>query len=304
LSASPSNVTTTGPKEWAIDFLLLSAIWGASFLFMRITATEFGALPAATLRVGIAALFLLPLAFWRGLAPAMAQDWKPLFIVGALNSGIPFACFCFALLAISTGLSSILNATVPLFGAIIAWMWLGDRLNATRIAGLAVGFVGVTMLAWDKASLKAGASGIAPGFAIAACLLASICYGIGASFTKRHLGSTPSLAIATGSQVGATVLLAPAAIWLWPAHTPGLRAWAAAVAMGVLCTGVAYILYFRLLARAGPARALAVTFVVPVFAIAYGALFLQEAVTAWMVLCGLVIVAGTALSTGLLSLRR
>lgn len=297
-------MSTSNPKDWAVDFLLLSAIWGASFLFMRITASEFGALPAAALRVGIAALFLLPLACWRGLAPAMGKDWKPLFIVGALNSGIPFACFCFALLAISTGLSSILNATVPLFGAIIAWIWLGDRLNATRIGGLVLGFAGVAMLAWDKASLKPGASGIAPGLAIAACLLASICYGLGASFTKRHLSATPSLAIATGSQIGATVLLAPAALWLWPAHMPGPRAWIGAVAMGVLCTGVAYILYFRLLARAGPARALAVTFVVPVFAVAYGAVFLQEAVTAWMVLCGLVIVAGTALSTGLISPRR
>ncbi len=295
---------SSSTREWAIDFLLLSAIWGASFLFMRITATEFGALPAATLRVGIAALFLLPIALWRGLAPAMGQDWKPLFVVGALNSGIPFACFCFALLAITTGLSAILNATVPLFGAIIAWMWLGDRLNMTRVVGLVLGFAGVAMLAWDKASLKPGEAGIAPSLAIAACLLASICYGIGASFTKRHLSKTPSLAIATGSQVGATLLLAPAAIWLWPAHMPGLRAWGAAVAMGVLCTGIAYILYFRLIARAGPARALAVTFVVPVFAVAYGALFLQEAVTAWMVLCGLVIVAGTALSTGLSGVKR
>ncbi len=288
----------------AIDFILLSAIWGASFLFMRIATVEFGALPTAALRVAIATAFLLPILFWRGLWPQLRQRWKAVLVVGVLNSGIPFACFSFALLSITTGLSAILNATVPLFGAVIAWVWLKDRLNATRVLGLVVGFAGVVMLAWDKASFKPDASGVAPGWAVLACLLATLCYGIAASFTKRYLSGLPSLVTAAGSQIGATLGLALPALWFWPATMPGTRAWLALLAVGVLCTGIAYILYFRLIARAGPARALAVTFVVPVFALLYGVLFLGEEVTAWMVVCGVVIVCGTALSTGLVKFSR
>jgi drug/metabolite transporter (DMT)-like permease len=288
----------------AVDFILLAAIWGASFLFMRIATVEFGALPTAALRVGIATLFLLPILFWRGLWPPLRERWKAVLAVGVLNSGIPFACFSFALLSITTGLSAILNATVPLFGAVIAWLWLKDRLNATRAMGLAIGFSGVVMLAWDKASFKPDATGIAPGWAVLACLLATLCYGIAASFTKRYLTGLPSLVTATGSQIGATLGLALPALWFWPASMPSLRAWLALLAVGVLCTGIAYILYFRLIARAGPARALAVTFLVPVFALFYGVLFLGEEVTAWMMICGAVIVCGTALSTGLVRLPK
>jgi drug/metabolite transporter (DMT)-like permease len=291
-------------RTWITDFVLLAAIWGASFLFMRLGALEFGALPTAALRVGIGALFLLPLLLLRGLGPQLARHWKPVLLVGVLNSGIPFACYAYALLSITTGLSAILNATVPLFGAIVAWLWLKDRPNGSRVLGLVVGFAGVALLAWDKASFKPDASGAAPGWAVLACLLATLCYGISASFAKRYLGGLPPLVTATGSQVGATLGLALPALWLWPARMPSMQAWLALLAVGVLCTGVAYILYFRLIEQAGPARALAVTFVVPVFAVIYGVLLLGEAVTPWMVLCGAVIVAGTALSTGLLSLQR
>ncbi len=135
-----------------------------------------------------------------------------------------------------------------------------------------------------------------------ACLGACLCYGLSASLAKRHLAGIPPLVTATGSQLGATVGLALPAAWLWPAVVPGQTAWLAVVALGVLCTGVAYVLYFRIIERAGPARALAVPFLVPVFAVFYGVAFLGEHVTGWMVVCGIVIVAGTALSTGLVRL--
>lgn len=303
-TAAASGGAGATSRPWLIDFLLLSAIWGASFMFMRVATVEFGALPTAALRVAIAALFLLPLLLWRGLGPELRRHWKPVLVVGVLNSGIPFACYSFALLTITTGLSAILNATVPLFGAIVAWLWLKDRPHGSRIVGLAAGFAGVALLAWDKASFKPDASGLAPGWAVLACLLATLCYGISASYAKRYLAGLPPLVTATGSQIGATLGLALPALWLWPAQSPSLAAWGALVAVGVLCTGVAYILYFRLIEHAGPAHALAVTFVVPVFAVVYGALLLGEAVTGWMALCGLVIAAGTALSTGLVRLWR
>lgn len=290
-------------KPWLTEFLLLAAIWGSSFLFMRLGTVEFGALPTAGVRVAIASLFLLPLLLWRGLGPQLARHWKKIFFIGLLNSGIPFALFSFALLSISTGLTSILNATVPLFGALVAWVWLKDRPHGLRILGLVIGFVGVALLAWGKASFKPNAAGLATGWAVLACLLACLCYGISASYTKRHLGGLPSLVTATGSQLGATLGLALPTLWLWPQRMPGTTAWLALLAVGVLCTGVAYILYFRLIENVGPARSLTVTFVVPVFAVLYGVVFLGETVSMWMLLCAAIIVCGTALSLGVFRAR-
>lgn len=280
--------------------MLLAAIWGSSFLFMRLGTVEFGALPTAGIRVAIASLFLLPLMLWRGLGPQLRRHWKKVFLVGLLNSGIPFACFAYALLSITTGLSSILNATVPLFGALVAWIWLHDRPHGWRTLGLAIGFVGVAMLAWDKASFKPDASGLSSGWAVLACLVACLCYGISASYTKKYLGGLPTLVTAAGSQLGATLGLALPTLWAWPEQPPSVSAWLALLWVGVVCTGVAYVLYFRLIERVGPARSLTVTFVVPVFAVFYGVLFLKETVNAWMLLCAVIIVCGTALAAGLI----
>ena len=299
------------PRPWGADFVLLAAIWGASFLFMHLGAVEFGVLPTAAVRVAIAALFLLPLVWLRGLLPELKKHWRRTFLIGILNSGIPFVCLSFALLHISTGLSSILNATVPMFGALVAWAWLKDKPTASRMLGLVIGFAGVAMLAWRTAgptdpgmALKLDVSGMAPGWAVLACLLACLCYGISASYTKRYLSGLPPLVTAAGSQIGATLGLALPALWLWPARMPSPTAWLALLAVGVLCTGLAYILFFRLIEHAGPQRALSVTFLVPVFAVLYGVLFLGEVVTPWMLLCAAVIVCGTSLSTGLLKLGR
>ena len=306
--AAPSASRRGGPKGWLADFIFLAAVWGSSFLFMRVGAVEFGPLPTAAVRVTIAALFLLPLVWLRGLLPELRKHWKKVFLVGMLNSGIPFACFAFALLSITTGLSSILNATVPMFGALVAWLWLKDKLNRSRILGLAIGFAGVAMLAWGATgpgvAFKATADSASAGWAVLACLLACICYGISASYTKRYLGDLPPLVTAAGSQVGASLGLALPALWFWPARMPGVQAWLALLVVGVLCTGVAYIVFFRLIQNAGPPRALSVTFVVPVFAVLYGVLLLGETVTPWMLLCAVVIVCGTSLSTGLLRLGR
>ena len=313
MTAPSSGVTSsdqgqTSPESWLTDFVLLAAIWGSSFLFMRISAVEFGALPTAAVRVTIAALFLLPLVWLRGLLPELREHWRKVFFVGVLNSGIPFACFAFALLSITTGLSSILNATVPMFGALVAWLWLKDKPDGSRVLGLVIGFAGVAMLAWRAtgpgAGFKATADGATPGLAVLACLLACFCYGISASYTKRYLTGMPPLVTAAGSQIGASLGLALPAIWFWPTQMPGTHAWLALLAVGVLCTGVAYIIFFRLIENAGPPRALTVTFLVPVFAVLYGVLLLGEHVTTWMLLYAAVIVCGTALSTGLLRLWR
>src|SRR6188768_4162688 len=225
-----------------IDFVALAAIWGASFLFMRLAVGEFGPVAAAAVRVGVATVFLLPLMLAKGHGATFRRHWWKVGLVGVLNSGLPFLLFAFALLSITTGLSAILNATVPLFGALVAWLWLKDRPSGTRVLGLVIGFAGVAALAWDKASFRPDpATGIAPAWAVLACLLATICYAIAASATKRFLSGLPPLVTATGSQLGATLALALPALWLRPEKMPGVQAWMALVVVGVLCTGIAYI---------------------------------------------------------------
>ena len=286
----------------AFEFVLLAAIWGGSFLLMKLGAAEFGPFATAFVRVVLASLFLLPLLVWRGQLAALRKHLKPILLVGALNSGIPFVLFGFSVLHISTGLNSILNATTPLWGAVVAWVWLRDKPTPLRILGLVIGFAGVAALAWDKATFKAGAA--SPGMAVLACLAATLCYGIAASFTKKYLTGVPPLASATGSQMGATLLLVLPAATQMPAQAPSATAWLAIVLLAFFCTAVAYVLYFRLIARAGPARAVAVTFLIPVFGVAYGGLFLNEVITTTMVIFGAVIVLGTALSTGVLKLGK
>jgi len=288
---------------WIGEFVVLAALWGASFLFMRLGASEFGPLPTAGLRVALATVFLWPIMLRQGHLGAFRQHWRPIMLAGVINSAIPFALFAWAVMHIATGLTSILNATVPLFGALIAWMWLGDRITRLRWAGLALGFAGVALLAW-RAPAGTGFKTDSAMWAIGACLLASSFYGLSASFTRRYLTGVPPLANAAGSQLGAALGLALPTVWLWPAQMPGLRAWAAIAAIAVLCTGIAYILYFRLIQHAGPSRELAVTFITPVFAVLYGVLFLGERVTLWMLACAVVIVCGTLLSTGLISTLR
>lgn len=286
----------------AAEFILLAALWGASFLFMRLGTLEFGPLPTAGLRVAIASLALLPVMLSRGLWPQLRQHWKPVMICGLINSAIPFALFSFALLSISTGLSSILNATVPLFGALVAWLWLGDKPGTSRTVGLVIGFIGVALLASGKASFKPDASGAVTAWGILACLLATISYAVAASFTRRYLSGLNSLMVATGSQIGAALGLALPTLLMWPVQAPSLKAWGALLALGTLCTAVAYVLFFRLIERLGPARAITVTFTIPVFAVFYGVTLLGETVTTWMLFCGVIVLCGTALATGLVKL--
>lgn len=280
----------------AAEFVLLAALWGASFMFMRLGASEFGAWAVAGTRVGLAGLVLLPLLWRSGHIGILRERTGALFVAGMLGSALPFALYSYAVMSISTGLSAILNATTPLFGALVAWLWLQDRPDKNRLLGLALGFVGVALLSWEKASFKDGGT----GWAVLACLAATLCYGVAANHAKRSLAGVPPLANATGSQIGAAVGLSIPTLIYWPEQTPSAQAWASVVVLAVLCSALAYILYFRLIAHAGPAKAVTVTFMIPLFAVFYGTLFLGESLTVWMVLCGGLILLGIALATGLL----
>jgi drug/metabolite transporter (DMT)-like permease len=293
----------------AIQLLVLAALWGASFLFIRVGVAEFGVAPLMALRVGIGALCLLiVLAARRPLresaATFRARAW-PLLVVGILNSAAPFCLFAYAELTLPAGVTSVINASTPLWGALVAFLWLKDRLSALRTVGLAVGFAGVLLLVWNQVDSPAGASHTAPlatALAAGAALGATLLYGIAANYTKRYLSGVDALSVAAGTMTGATLVLVPFAVVAWPAAPVSLHAWAAVVGLGVACTGVAYLLYFHLLAVAGPARAITVTFVIPIFGILWGALFLGETVSPGMLAGCVVIVVGTALATG--ALRR
>ena len=277
------------------DLLLLAALWGGSFLFMRYAAPAFGAVPLMWLRVAIASVCLLPLLVARGQVGELAPRAGVMAVMGLTNSALPFVLIAWATLSITAGLAAILNATTPIFTAIVAALWLRERLTAVRLVGLLLGLAGVVVLAADKADFKPGGS----GWALLASLGAALSYGFAANYARRFVTGVPALVNATGSQVAATLVLTPFAVWLWPARTPGALAWGAALALGLGCTALAYLLYFRLLARVGPARAVTVTYLVPVFATVWGALLLGESFTLRMGLGGAVVLAGTALATGL-----
>jgi len=281
-----------------VELVVLAALWGASFLFMRVAAPELGALPLAALRVGIATAALLPVLAARGGFGGLRGRGRQLLVVGLLNSAIPFALFSYAALSLTAGLSAILNATSPLWGGLVAHLWLKDRLTPGRLLGLVIGFGGVAFLTWGRASFRPGGGGLA----VVAVLTATLSYGLAASYAKKRLAGVDALSASFGSLAASTLLLAPLAALTWPAGPVSTRAWAAVVVFAVLCTAFAYVIYFRLIAAVGPARAIAVTFLIPAFAILWGALFLGEELTGRTLVGALIVVAGTALATGAVKL--
>lgn len=279
------------------DFTLLAALWGSSFLFMRVAAPEFGPVPLIEIRVAVAALFLLAVLAWRGGLSGILDNAIPLTLLGAMNSALPFSLFAYALLSVTAGFAAVLNASAPLFGALVAYLWLREKLTLARSLGLGVGFAGVLVLVWDKVSFKGDGS----GWAVVAALAASLAYGFAVNYTRKKFTGINPLVTATGSQVAAAVLLLPLAAFYWPATMPSLSSWLSVIVLGIACTGIAYRLYFRLIAHVGPTRAIAVTYLIPVFGMVWGLLFLDETVTTNMIAGCSVILLGTALATGTLS---
>ncbi|MBI5432859.1 MAG: DMT family transporter [Planctomycetes bacterium] len=272
-----------------IELVLLGAIWGSSFLFMRVAAPEFGPLALIEVRVAVAALFLSAVLASRGALASLRGHAFDFALVGALNSAIPFSLFAFATLSLPAGYSSVLNATVPLFGALVGFVWLGERLAVARVLGLAIGFGGVVLLVFEKLTLAGDRTAVAAGLA------AAVLYAIAAHVTRRRLAAVRPLAIAAGSQIAASVLLAPFALATAPKTWPSASSAACAVVLGVLCTGLAYVLYFRLLAAVGAARSMTVTYLIPLFGLLWGALFLAEPVHPSMLVGGVVILIGVTL---------
>jgi len=286
------------------SMLSVAAIWGASYLFIRVGAPEFGAAAMGGVRAVAAAVLLLPLLLWRGQLSALRKHWRGIGFVGVTNAALPFLLFNFAALTIPAGLSSILSATTPLFAALIGAIWLGERLTLTRMAGLSLGFGGVVLLVAGKLHFLPQQDMLRTMLASLACLAATLLYGVSGNFSKRYLSEAPPLAVATGSQMVAAVLLVGPALALWPAEPPSAKAWGAVLALAALCTTFAYVLFFGLIARLGASKAMSALFMIPAFGVLWGCLFLGETFSLQMGGSCLVILAGCALTTGLVEPSR
>ena len=288
----------------SIELLLLAAIWGASFMFMRVGSPEFGPIVFATLRTSIAAIFLIICLVLFKETNALKGRWRDIFVVGALNTAIPFTLFSFATLTLTAGTASVLNATAPMFSAIVAYIWLKDKLSLSAMFGLVIGFLGVYLLVSDNLHFdieftdkSVENNALLPTLA---AMLAALCYGISANYTKKNLSTIKPLALAAGSQISATTMLLPLSLFFIPETLPSSNAMWSVLLIGVICTGVAYILFFRLIAQLGPAKAISVTYLIPAFGILWGALFLGETISLMMLLGGGIILLGVALTTGVL----
>ncbi|GGF77476.1 DMT family transporter [Alteromonas lipolytica] len=273
--------------------VLLGAIWGASFLFMRVAAPEFGIVPLVVMRTALATLVLLPFLYFTGGGRQMVRLWWPLCLLGGINTAIPFALFNFASLQLQSGVLAILNATAPMFAAMFAYLWLREKLSKLAGLGLLCGFVGVVVISLDK-TLGSDLS-LIPVLAVVG---AACCYGWGACMMKKSLAGVKPVAVAAGSQFWASVLFAPFALSQMPGQWPSTIAWMNALALAVVCTGLAYLLYFYLIASAGPAKAVMVGYLVPLFGIAWGVVFLGEMLSVWDFSGAILILLGISFTTG------
>ncbi|WOH37776.1 DMT family transporter [Thalassotalea fonticola] len=282
-----------------IQLISLAAIWGASFMFMRIAAPEIGPVALIAMRAAIGFIALLPfLLMYKGVRDVV-NNWLGIFIVGITNTAIPFLLLAYATLTLSAGLTSILNATAPIFAGLVAFIWLKERLTFIKTAGLIVGFSGVLVLFVGKGDLSFDDTAIA----IIAGLIAALNYGFAACYTKKKLTGVSSLAIATGSQFFAAVVYIPFLPATWPSAPISDLAMYSTLTLGAVCTALAYILYFRLIASLGPEKAITVAYLIPVFGIIWGVLFLQELVTLSMLMGAALILFGVSMTTGMLKVK-
>jgi drug/metabolite transporter (DMT)-like permease len=272
-----------------LELGLLGAIWGASFMFMRVAAPEFGSTPLVAIRLGLGALILLPF-LWRERRAFPAALWPRLALIGAVNAAIPFTLFAWAAQHAPAGVGAITNSMAVLFVALIAFLFYGEKIGRRRAIALVAGFVGVIVLA----SGKVGGASI--GLPVAAGTTAAFLYGIGANLVKRQLAGLPATAVAAATLICAALMTAPFAIAQWPAHAVSAKSWAAVAALGVVCTGIAFVMYYRLIARIGAPRAATTTYLVPLFGVGWAWLLLDEPLTLAMAIAGALILGSVVLS--------
>lgn len=286
------RVRVAGPRgfDWRtpVELVLLAATWGGSFLFLRIAAPKFGPVPLVDARLALGALVLSPF-LWRARREVAALGWFKIVAIGLVNTLLPFLLFAWGAERAPAGVSAIINSMAVPFAALAAFVLFREQIGARYLAGLALGLLGVVVLAGGDV----GGVGIGP--AVVAGTLAALLYGISANLVKRHFAGLPPAAVAAATLAWGAVLLAPFAAWQWPSTTLPAQAWLSLLALGVVCTGAAYAVYFRLIQRVGAPRATTVTYLVPIFGVLWAWLALGEPLTAGMLLGGILVLGGMLL---------
>ncbi len=277
--------------------IALGAIWGSSFLFMKIAVPALGPSVMMGGRIGIAAVTLSVVAWFIKKSLPRGRQWTPAAVIGIFYIAIPLFMWGYAAQELSASLLSIINATAPLFGALLSLIWLREPMSARGLAGLALGFAGVAVLVGGEGF----SAGKMPGMSIAAAFLASFLYGVTSNYTQTVKDTDPYVNV-LGSLWIATLAMAPLMVMFPARETPGLAAWSSVAALGILCTAIAYVVYFRLVEQIGAAPALTVTYLIPVFGVLWGVMFLDEHIGmhhiagAAMILAGIALVAKSRLS--------
>jgi drug/metabolite transporter (DMT)-like permease len=266
---------TMSAADWAL-LIVLSILWGGSFFFAKVAVLELPPLTVALGRVALAAAILLALARITTVAlPASLAAWRPYALMGLLNNAIPFGLIFWGQTHIPSGLAAILNATTPLFTVVVAhWATTDEKLTFARLAGVVAGLAGVVVMIGPDMLRELGAN----VFAQLACLGAALSYAFAGVYGRRFR-KEPALRVAAGQLTASTLILAPVALVIdrpWTLPSPSLTVIAALVALASLSTALAYLIYFRILARAGATNLLLVTFLIPVSAIMLGTLILGE----------------------------
>ncbi|RYG66675.1 DMT family transporter [bacterium] len=268
--------------------LMLGAVWGGSFLFLRIAVPHFGPVPVVEIRLLLGAAMLLPF-LWRDRAQFPARRWPMMVLIGALNSGLPFLLFAWAAERAPAGVGAIANGMTALFAALAGFLFFRERLTARQTIALCAGFAGIVVLASTKIA------GMSVGWASLAGAGGSLMYGVAIHMARRYLSGLPSAALAAGTLGTSALIAAPFAVATWPSAPVPPSAWASAVMLGVLCTGIAFVFYYRLVERIGANRTSVVTYLIPPFGVAWGWLFLGERATASMGLACALILGSVAL---------
>jgi drug/metabolite transporter (DMT)-like permease len=272
--------------------LALSAIWGSSFIFIRWLAPLIGPIATADFRMLIAGIALVIFFLAARIRPEWRKNARHFLVIGLLNSAVPFVLYSAAALVLPAAMEAIFNSMSPMFGAIFAAIWLGEKLNARKTAGLVLGVAGVVTMS----SLGGLHFDLVTALAVSACVLAPLCYGLAGVYIRKRAAGIRPIAVAGGSQLFGGLALLPFIAAAPPtASAVDARVGMIVVVFALLCSAVAYVIYYKLIADIGPTKALTVTFLIPVFAMAWGLLFLRETVTWSMILGAAVILLGTYL---------
>lgn len=277
--------------------IFLASIWGGSFIFLRVAVPEVGPMLTAMLRMSLAAVVLIAFARLTGVPMHWRRNAKPFAAVGFFAAVLPFTCFSFAALQLPAAYSAVLNATAPLFGAVFSVLWLTERLTIRKLVGLALGIFGVAVLVGAGALVLNTSTLIAA----AACLLAAASYAVSSIIVKKtcrvhgaEAGIHP-IAIAAGSMAFGALIMAPTVPFALPAIMPSLLALGCLAGLSLLSSGLAQAIFIPLIVKIGPTRAMSVSFLIPLFSMLWGFIFLHEPVKPSTLLGGAIVLSAMGL---------